>query len=1530
MKLVIVRLIKKKKIYNFNLPTIISGNYWITDTDFLGNSRNLINVEEENGKWKIKSDFETKIMSGQEEIESAYLENYSIYFLKVNTDNEYVILYCSPSYDTDSIRLRPRRDGEILIANDNRSAINYSFPLVSKQHARLFYNNKKWVVQDLNSKYGTYVNNIAVTTKELEYGDIIFIMGLKIVVMPDYILINNVLNYVKFDNNAFEIESSITQSLDVEDNPDEEQVEFYKEDDYFYRAPRFKTMIEDANITIDAPPGMQKEDDTPAIYTIGPMLTMGMMSMTMVYTSLSGVIDGTKDLKSSAPALVMASAMLGSMLLWPLLQRGYKKRKRAEQEKVRQIKYKEYVDQKRKDIQTAMNIQRQILIDNYLPLQPVEEIITKKKRSLWERELDQEDFLTVRLGIGSTELQGSVAFPQEHFSLEEDNLLQEVYKLGAESRTLEGVPVALSLIKNRISAIIGTAQYKQKFIEGLLLQILAYHSYADLKIVVLTDETKEDNWSFLKIAPHNWSNDRMMRFFATNLDEAKQISLYLEKEFQGRKNVENNDRVEISEKDYHYYVPYYIIFTDNYKEYRDLDLLKDVCESPINYGFSLSVISPRLINLPNECETFISIGDKKSGVFENELASNKQKEFVADYDNNLNMNQMCKILANIPIDIAKESRTLPSSITFLEMYNVGMVEQLNILNRWKMNDPTKSLQVPIGLDKSQELLKLDLHEKAHGPHGLIAGMTGSGKSEFITTYIVSLALNYHPYEVSFVLIDYKGGGLTGVFENKETGFKLPHLAGTITNLDTIELNRSLASIQSELRRRQRVFNEARDKLNESTIDIYKYQSLYRRGLVDTPVSHLFIISDEFAELKDQQPEFMDQLISTARIGRSLGVHLILATQKPAGIVNDQIWSNSRFRICLKVQDRSDSMDMIKVPDAAELKDPGRFYLQVGYNELFALGQAAWAGAQYYPQEKRKKKVDKSIDIVDNVGTIVKSLEDHKNDIRLVSQGEEITNIVKYIVDTAKSKNISIDRLWLDRIPNEIYTNNLKIKYAYHSKRNVINPIIGEYDDPDNQKQDVLTLPLSEKGNTIVFGSAGSGKELMMESIVYSIITSHSPSEVNLYLMDFGAETLSMFRDAPQVGEVLLSNDSEKITNLFKMIDEIVEERKKLFIDYNGSYNFYISHSGQQIPTIIVMINNYESFIETYPDFEETIQQLTRDCLKYGILFVFSTSGPTTMRYKLRQNFSQNIVLQFNDSSDYGSVLPGVRRKEPSKVFGRGLVAIDNGIYEFQTAYPYKDDKKLDYIRIVCEKLNSMFPEKAYKIPVLPEVVSQEFVKEKLGSLETIPVGVKRDTLDIATINLEKSYMYLITGDDVSQSQHFVKGLVNNFLTIDKSKVIMLDAGDLVADLKNNDKIIYSSGDCLDGFEKLKEIYNNKIDKKDDSMTICLISNIKLLTSKFDTTTRTKFTTLVSQANRFGTMKFIVIDTIDAIKGLTYEPWLRSSVDFSEGVWLGNGISNQFTLKVTTASRILRKEIPDSFAYIVEKGKASVIKLMSDK
>ena len=1530
MILVIVRLIKKSKIYNFTLPTKVAGNYWITDNDYLGNVRNLINVEEDNGQWKIKSDFETKIMNGDHEIDSAILQEYSLYFLKINTDNEYVILYCSPSTEKNTFKLRLKAQGEIIIGNDQNAHISYAYPLVSKQQARLIYNGGTWVVQDLNSKYGTYVNNVAITTQTLEYGDVIFIMGLKIIVMDQSIIINNIGNYVNFNRGLFDIERPLVQNQTEEDNPDEEAIEFFKEEDYFYRAPRFKTRIEEVNIGIDPPPGKEQEDKTPLIYTLGPMMTMAMMSLSTGISSFMSVINGTVDIKDVASTLLTSGAMLCTMIVWPIMSQNYQKAQRKKREKERLKKYNEYVEQKREKIQAEMKIQRQILIDNYLPLSATKDIIYSKKRNLWEREIDQEDFLDLRLGIGTTPLFGNVSFPEERFSLETDELLKEVYKLGAESRMLENVPVSLSFVQKNISAVIGTSSNKRQFVEGLILQMLAYHSYEDLKLVVFTNEKNAPYWEYLKVAPHTWSNDRSTRYFATNLDEAKEISLTLEKALQARKFRDNNGKMEQSAADYKHHKPYYVIFTDDYKGIRDIEIIKDVAETNMNYGFSLIVISPRLINIPNECKTFISIGDKKSGVFENELVSNKQKEFLADFDPTLNMFECCKILANVPIDIAKENQTLPNSLTFLEMYNVGMVEQLNILNRWKQNDPTKSLQAPVGVDKTRELFKLDLHEKFHGPHGLIAGMTGSGKSEFIISYIMSMALNYHPYEVSFVLIDYKGGGLTGAFENKETGMKLPHLAGTITNLDTNEMSRSLASIQSELRKRQRMFNEARDKLNESTIDIYKYQGLYRKGLVTKPISHLFIISDEFAELKAQKPEFMEQLISTARIGRSLGVHLILATQKPAGVVNEQIWSNSKFRVCLKVQDKADSNDMIKCPDAANLKEAGRFYLQVGYNELFAMGQAAWAGAKYYPTEKRKKKVDQSINIIDNVGNVIKSLDTKQDDVVAEAKGEEITSIIQYIVDEAKSENIEIEQLWLDKIPDMIFVEELKKKYNYEIKKNVINPVIGEYDDPDNQQQNLLTLPLSQDGNAIIFGSGGSGKELMLTSIIYSTITTHSSDEVNFYILDFGAETMTMFKKAPHIGEVLLAADAEKIDNLFKMVNNIIEERKRLFVDYNGSFDFYINHGGKQLPLIVVAINNVEAFMESYNDYEETLGQITRDCLKYGVVFIFTTNGPNTVRYRIRQNFRQNVVLQFNDPSDYASVLPGVRKKEPSKVFGRGMIALD-AIYEFQTAFPYKEEKMTDYIRIISNKLNDICTYKAKKVPILPENIGQEEVAEVLGNLRTIPVGIEKESLEISTINLKDSYIYNITGEDVTSLPGFLQGLTKAIVKVPNTKCYIMDAANcLGGSPSTSENVIYDSGMCKNVTQQIIDICNAKKANNTPDEVVCMIIGLNNLFQKMSPIEKGNLTMAIQNSSGFGTIRFIMVETIDQIKSISYEAWYKASIDLSAGIWIGNGIANQFTLKVTTNARTLRVEIEPNFGYVIKKGKATLVKFISNE
>ena len=458
-----------------------------------------------------------------------------------------------------------------------------------------------------------------------------------------------------------------------------------------------------------------------------------------------------------------------------------------------------------------------------------------------------------------------------------------------------------------------------------------------------------------------------MRFYASDILEAESLSSYLVRIF--------NNRVQNETASDENLFPHYLIICDNMDLYRNVTIIDKVLKQKgKKTGFSFMTFASKTTDVPDGCSYFVDYQSDKATFFQSEMDASNIMSFTPEISTSkINQDRCISLLANIPIkNNAEINALLPDKLGFLEMNNVGTVEQLNSVNRWKSSQVVNTLAAPIGVDANGNVLLLDLHEKKHGPHGLIAGMTGSGKSEFIITYILSLAVNYSPEEVQFVLIDYKGGGLAGAFENRKTGMKLPHLVGTITNLDKSSMNRTLVSIKSELERRQRVFNEAKESLNSGTIDIYKYQKLVREGSLKEPMAHLFIICDEFAELKAQQPDFMDELVSAARIGRSLGIHLILATQKPSGVVDDQIWSNSKFKVCCKVQTADDSKEMIRRDDAAYIKESGRFYLQVGYDEIFVKGQSAYTGTQYVPSDTviSNDNSKEDIEFLDDLGNVI--------------------------------------------------------------------------------------------------------------------------------------------------------------------------------------------------------------------------------------------------------------------------------------------------------------------------------------------------------------------------------------------------------------------------------------------------------------------------------------------------------------------------------------------------------------------------------
>lgn len=262
--------------------------------------------------------------------------------------------------------------------------------------------------------------------------------------------------------------------------------------------------------------------------------------------------------------------------------------------------------------------------------------------------------------------------------------------------------------------------------------------------------------------------------------------------------------------------------------------------------------------------------------------------------------------------------------SFLDLYAVQDTKDLHLNERWQAHINEKSRIAPVGMDEQGKIISIDLSEDKNGPHGLIAGTTGSGKSELILTLCLSLMVNYSPKDLQIAFIDFKGGGASHIFEVLES--PMPHFVGNLSNLNGDDQDRVLYALRNECLYRQKLFQEAGTVYHANVMNLADYRILKKKHKELSSLADLVIVVDEFAELKAQCYDMLDQLISIARIGRSLGIHLILSTQKPAGVVNEQIWSNSRFKICLKVAEKQDSMEVLHSQEALTLQRPGEFIL----------------------------------------------------------------------------------------------------------------------------------------------------------------------------------------------------------------------------------------------------------------------------------------------------------------------------------------------------------------------------------------------------------------------------------------------------------------------------------------------------------------------------------------------------------------------------------------------------------------------------
>lgn len=1500
-----ILLYLQDRIVKFKLPNEVSGSF---SFDAQNSDNKLINVDAINGEWILYETDDSRIIGPNNSyLESTKLVPNSFYILE--KEQIKYLIYTENKVFKNMLILNYDYKNPLTISNTDNSLIKYICPFINNLNISLsLRNNELYLKKDNNI---IYKNKKVI--KELDTiiknGDEIELCGLRLLFIKNNIYINNVGDRLTFKSGISEYhypELDKIEKIEVKDRP------LYKKEDYYSKSPRIRRQIEEKHIKLDRPPNQNRPQELPLLLTIGPMITMGATSGLTLLNLTMQLTAGTTTFAQSWPQLLTSIAMIASMFLWPMLIKSYNRKMMEENEYQTNLKYAKYFDLKKEELGEESKQQSIILFENLITVDDCLKNIESRSIGFWDKRLDQYDFLVARLGLGREKLRAQIDYPDEGFTIDESEMKKRADDLINSFKFIESVPVGYSFKYQRLTAIMGNRDITVNFVNNIILQLISFHSHDDLKLVLITNENNMKDFEYIKYLNHNFNNTRTYRYFASTIDEAKNVNDVLSAEISMR-NYEEGRKTP--------YKPHYLIIVDDYEKIKQYDLINTISESEKDLGVSVIFLENKLSNLPSKCDNFITLGDKKSDILYNAFDSHYQGMFNNEIHYNIDMMDVMRKITNIPVEFDDKMASLPESISFMEMEKVGKVEQLNILNRWRSNDPTRSLKAEIGVDSQNNVMYLDLHEKYHGPHGLIAGMTGSGKSEFIITYILSMAMNYSPEEVSFILIDYKGGGLAGAFENKMTNTVLPHLAGTITNLDKAEMDRTLVSIDSELKRRQKLFNEARDNLGESTIDIYKYQRFYRDGRIKEPIPHLFIICDEFAELKAQQPDFMDSLISTARIGRSLGVHLILATQKPSGVVNDQIWSNTKFRVCLKVQDASDSKEMLKKSDAAELKQAGRFYLQVGYDEYYALGQSAWCGAKYFPSDKIVKQVDKSINFIDDSGDIIKSIQESVNN-KVAAQGEQITAILKYIIDVASQVNVRSRKLWLENIPELIYIDLLEQKYNYNPTS--VEAIIGEYDAPELQVQGLVKYNYIENGNTIIYGLDGAERELLLNTLIYSTTKRYKTEDINYYVVDYGSESLRMYSSLPHFGGMVFTGEDEKFTNLLKLLKEELQTRKRLFVNYSGDFSTFNQKSGTKLPIISVIFNNFDSINDSIQNLYDELPDLLRDSERYGIVFIFTANSISSIMNRISQNFNNIYALSLKDKSDYTTLFNVRAASAPRAMFGRGIFKLNGTLHEFQVAHIVDDDKLNDMINLFIEKQKQVNTNYAKRIPVLPEIVRPEDVKQSIISLKNIPIGISKSSLEIVNIDYTMSVANIITSNRLSTTKNLVTSLITEFKNV-KNFVLMIFDANKELNLDNNTYKNYYTSNIKGNVEVINKYVDDLKNKNSSINGLIVIYGLQKFVDLVDDSKLLE--TFTNNLKKYENISLLVVDDVSRIKKYAFETWFKDVSNTNNGIWVGRGISDQSLLHVSNMKREMLADIKDDMGYVIVDGATTLTRFI---
>jgi S-DNA-T family DNA segregation ATPase FtsK/SpoIIIE len=954
----------------------------------------------------------------------------------------------------------------------------------------------------------------------------------------------------------------------------------------------------------------------------------------------------------------------------------------------------------------------------------------RRDASLWERRPQDADFMNLRVGLADMPASHRVALSEGG-----DRALRAIAESSLEPlEVLPRVPLSVAFAELGTIGIAGHGPDVRAVARWLVVQAACLHSPIQLSICAAIPVEDSVEWDWLKWLPHLGSDTAQVAgpSVCAEAASAREMLDRVLALVDARASVLGPYRGTTARAPY----PYVMVLI-----HEDLPLPRASLTRLFTEGPRVGVVTVWMgraaRDLPNECQAVLEVGEREIRLTLPASGSVTLGDSMADRATAEESRQVAMELAPLKIvSIDGVRGRLPRDVGLLD--TLGLPSRpgpADIAARWRSG--VDGLAAPVGMGPAGPF-ELDL--KADGPHGLIAGTTGSGKSELLQTIVCSLAASFPPSRLNFLLVDYKGGS---AFRDAA---HLPHTVGLVTDLDGHLANRALVSLRAELRRRERVLSDSGAR------DLDELEG--RVGVISPP--RLAIVVDEFAALVREVPGFVDGVVDLAQRGRSLGLHLLLATQRPAGVINDNIRANTNLRVCLRMSDEVESVDVIGVPDAGRIPRscPGRAFARTGHGDL-AEFQVAYAGAS-------RGDVGESPGAVEVVPFRLPGPA-FRTTSASTGSGRGDTDLDRLVASVRAAHQAAggtpADRPWLPPLPDVLLADETAPGQSSSGR-----VVLGLLDEPEKQVQRPWVFDLQSEGALLVLGGAGSGKTTLLRTLAHELASVAEPADVHLYTLDCAGGGLHGVAALPHSGAYIRADETERLERFVRWLRADIDRRRALGADPQHS-----GVAGAGEPVVMVLLDSYEGFMAAIQDAEfgqllDAVPRLVADGPGSRVYFAITASRRGAVPGSLWASIGFRLVMGMADEDEYrnAGIAPSAFANAQVRP-GRGFTVSGNEVQCAVLGGTGSAEEQIQVLRNAARALRARFPGfQAPSIQLLPSVVPRAQLEPT-----TIPwtavIGMEDATLGPALVDLRDGGQ-VVVGPPVSGRSSALDLIVSSMRT----------------------------------------------------------------------------------------------------------------------------------------------------------------------